>query len=176
MHIRQTPSGDDWDVTRYLTLDDIATYLDHGPTPAGPRSGYGEFPVSVRLRCAVGDDERILTRRVYVLSYGNGGGTPYVYGRVSGERVMFYLDPQVTAWIDALREAQVTCAGVSLADLTKARAADAKDWQGHGYADRLDESGAPRRPLRRYPTSRPDDVGRMTREGRLYFTQRAGAL
>ncbi|AYD83282.1 hypothetical protein KNU14_gp90 [Gordonia phage Buggaboo] len=176
MHTRQTPSGDDWDVTRYLTLDDVATFLDHGQTPAGPRSGYGEFALPVRLRCAVGDDGRILTRRVYVLNYGNGGGTPYVYGRVSGERVRFYLDPHVLAWIDALREVHVTCAGVGLGDLRAARAADAQWMRDYGYTERLREDGAPVRPLREYPTSKPDDVGRLTREGRLYFAQRAGAL
>ncbi|AKJ72420.1 hypothetical protein AU099_gp77 [Gordonia phage GTE8] len=138
--------------TNYLTLDDVVTFLDHGPTPVSrSATGYGERALSVRLRCAVGDDPRAVIRRVYVLNYGNGGATPYVYGRVSGgERVRFYLDPHVLAWIQSLRDTAgpvpVSLADVRSAALRDARLVDAG--QGYGYAQRLGEGGAPRRPLR----------------------------
>ncbi|AYB69805.1 hypothetical protein SEA_KIDNEYBEAN_88 [Gordonia phage KidneyBean] len=154
----------------YLTMDDIT---DYARTPLPTRrsaTGYGESATSTLLRCAVGDDARILSRRVYVLSYGNGGGTPYVYGRVSGERVRFYLDPFVEGHLNGLRNLGNISAPIILADVRSAAYRDL--WDDYGYAQRLDRDGAPRRPLRTYPTNRPDDVGRLTREGRLYFAQR----
>ncbi|WGH20871.1 hypothetical protein QLT00_gp88 [Gordonia phage Commandaria] len=157
---------------RYLTLDDVTAYLA-GPAPR-PRnaSGYGEVATVHRLRCAVGDDARILTRRVYVLCYGNGGGLPYVYGRVSGERVRFYLDPEVSRFVDDMTLLDVLCTPVTNRDVRDAAQRDGESYDGYGYADRLYPGGGPRTPLRTYDTSRADDVGRLTREGRLYLARR----
>ncbi|AYB69229.1 hypothetical protein KNU10_gp88 [Gordonia phage Foxboro] len=175
MHTNQVTSADGVTVTRYLTLDDVVEYSRTDRYPA-PRSatGYGESATAHTLRCAVGDDGRILTRRVYVLNYGNGGGTPYVYGRVSGERVMFYLDPWCEDYIRAMVALGRKTSAVETLDVTRAATQDR--WNNYGYADRVRVDGSPRGPLRVHATSKPDDVGRVTREGRLYFARREGAL
>lgn len=56
------------------------------------RSNEGETPTPWMLTLDDG-----LTRRVYVLSYGNGGGTPYV--KVAG--IPHYLPPSVESQLDA---------------------------------------------------------------------------
>ncbi|QOP66749.1 hypothetical protein SEA_GROOTJR_90 [Gordonia phage GrootJr] len=172
MHTNQVTSADGVTVTRYLTLDDVVEYYRTDRYPA-PRSatGYGESATAHMLRGAVGDDGRILTRRVYVLNYGNGGGTPHVYGRVSGERTRFYLDPWVEDYVRAMVALGRKASAVETRDVTRAATQDV--WNDYGYTDRVSAvDGSPRGPLRVYPTSRPDDVGRLTRDGRLYFARR----
>ncbi|QFP97770.1 hypothetical protein KNU79_gp88 [Gordonia phage NadineRae] len=162
--------------TRYLTLDDVTAVMPNGDAPR-PRSasGYGEIATAHRVRCAVGDDARILTRRVYVLNYGNGGGSPFVYGTVSGERQRFYLDTVTDHTVSDLSAAGVTWAPVTNLDVRNARDLDARTAgnYGDGYGQRLRADGSPRGPLVIHTTSRPDDVGRPTREGRLFFARRA---
>ncbi|QZD98931.1 hypothetical protein SEA_TRACKER_88 [Gordonia phage Tracker] len=156
----------------YLTLDDVVEYYRTDRYPA-PRSatGYGESATAHMLRGAVGDDGRILTRRVYVLNYGNGGGTPHVYGRVSGERTRLYLDPWVEDYVRAMVALGRKASAVETRDVTRAATQDV--WNDYGYTDRVSAvDGSPRGPLRVHATSRPDDVGRLTREGRLYFARR----
>ncbi|QGH79332.1 hypothetical protein KNU78_gp89 [Gordonia phage Sukkupi] len=161
--------------TRYLTLDDVTAVLPNGDAPR-PRSasGYGEIATAHRVRCAVGDDARILTRRVYVLAYGNSG-SPFVYGTVSGERQRFYLDTVTEHTVQDLAAAGVTWAPITNLDVRNARDLDALAGgvHGGGYAQRLRFDGSPRGPLCVHTTSRPDDRGRPTREGRLFIARRA---
>lgn len=84
-------------MNRPIGFEHVASvYLDDAAPR--PRTADGTGEVATRYRVRLRHDGRV--RRVYVLNYGNGGGTPHV--KIAGAR--HYLAPSAELWLEHVRD------------------------------------------------------------------------